>query len=61
MLTREEEEEMIAKLLGLKQKLLWILKQNPVNEEQRNHISKGKEELIKINQWLGLLGVGLFN
>lgn len=49
------------KLLDLKEKLLWILKQNPINEEQKNHIEKGKEELTKVNKWLGVLGVQLPN
>lgn len=57
MITEVEERETIIKLLNLKEKLLWVLKQNPVNEEQKNHIIKGKEELTKLNMWLGLLGV----
>lgn len=52
---------MVNKLLVLKKKLLWVMKQDPINEEQKEWIAKGKEELIKINQWLGILGVRLPN
>lgn len=61
MITEVEERETITRLLNLKEKLLWVLKQNPVNEEQKNHIIKGKEELTKVNMWLGVLGVELSN
>ena len=59
MLTDTEVSELIITLLDLRKKLLWIIKQVPINEEQRKCIETGKEDLLKINELLEDFGAKL--
>jgi len=53
MLTNTEIKELVESLLDCRVKLIWMISQDPINEEQRNYIRNGKELLEKVNQALG--------
>jgi len=59
MLTDSEIKELILSLLDCREKLLWMLSQNPINEEQKEWIEKGKELLKQVNQGLEDFNVSL--
>ncbi len=61
MLSSNEIHRLIEDLLDQRTKLLWVLKQVPVNEEQRKWIELGKENLYKVNSLLGDFDVELPN
>lgn len=61
MLSDLETKKLIEVLLDLRKKLLWIIYQTPVNEEQRLWIEKGKKNLKDVNTLLGDFGVKLPN
>jgi len=52
MLSELEIKRLINTLLDLRKKLVWLIEQNPINEEQREYIKKGRENLYKVNQML---------
>lgn len=52
MLTPTEIKELVTALLDCRKKLIWMISQNPINEEQRNHIEKGRELLKQTNLYL---------
>ncbi len=51
-MTDTEVKESILALLDSRKKLLWLLEQNPMNDEQRKHIEDGKELLKQANRLL---------
>ncbi len=53
LLTNSETKELVSSLLDCRVKLLWLIEQKPVNDEQRRHIENGKELLKRTNQLLG--------
>jgi|GEM_PF-4719593 len=59
MLSDLEIKKLIQTLLDLRNKLLWLLKQTPINEEQRLWIEKGKENLKNVNKMLSEFNVKL--
>ncbi len=52
-MTNTEVKESILALLDSRKKLLWLIDQTPMNDEQRKHIEDGKELLRQTNQLLG--------
>jgi len=52
MLTNTEIKELIFSLLDCRTKLLWLVSQTPINDEQRKFIEHSKELLIVANQFL---------
>lgn len=52
MLSSNEINKLIENLLAQRVKLLWVISQIPVNEEQKNWIKIGKENLYKVNSLL---------
>jgi len=59
MLTNTEIKELINALLDCRTKLLWMISQDPINEEQAKFIENGKELLLKVNQALGDFNIKL--
>ena len=52
MLTKTEIKESVLALIDSRKKLIWLISQTPVNDEQRKHIEDGKELLKQANQLL---------
>ncbi len=52
MMTDTEIKESILALIDSRKKLLWLIDQNPMNDEQRKHIEDGKELLKQANHLL---------
>jgi len=52
ILTKTEIKELVELLLDCRSKLLWMISQNPINEEQEKFIENGKELLLKVNKHL---------
>ena len=52
MLTNAEIKALIESLLDCRTKLLWMISQKPINEEQIKFIDNGKDLLLKVNQAL---------
>jgi len=59
MLTNSEIGKLIDDLMDARGKLLWLIDQKPINDEQREFIENGKELLKKVNQILNDLNVEL--
>jgi len=52
MLTNTEIKELVSALLDAREKLLWLISQDPINDEQRKLIEGGWELLRRTNQML---------
>ena len=58
-LTNTEIKELINSLLDCRTKLLWLISQNPINDEQRKFIEGARELLKQANQGLENFSVEL--
>lgn len=52
MLTNLEIKELVLALLDSRKKLLWLIDQKPINDEQERFIENGRELLKRVNQML---------
>lgn len=59
MLTNTEIKELVSALLDAREKLIWMIDQKPINDEQKKFIENGKELLKKVNQYLNDFDVEL--
>jgi len=59
MLTNTEIKELIFSLLDCRTKLLWLVRQTPINDTQRKFIEGSKELLRQVNQALNDFSVEL--
>jgi hypothetical protein len=52
MITKTDIKDLTSQLLDCREKLLWLISQNPINDEQRKCIEHSKDLLIQVNQAL---------
>lgn len=59
MLTDSQIKRLVDDLLGARNKLLWLINKEPINDVQRDFINDGRKKLKQVNEYLRAFDVDL--